>query len=71
MREWTLAQRPPFIVRAADVPERRHRYQNSDEEMAPSRAVGRTAGLPEIGVHLVRVLPGTRTSYPHCESAEE
>ena len=30
-------RRPPFIVASADVPERIHRYPNSDEGMAPSR----------------------------------
>ena len=64
-------KRPPFIIASSDIPERRHRYPNSLEEMAPSRAVGRAAGLVRIGIHLVRVVPGTRTSYPHAESAEE
>ncbi len=39
--------------------------------MAPSRPVGRAAGLLQIRIHLVRVPPGRRTSYPHAESAEE
>jgi uncharacterized cupin superfamily protein len=63
--------RPPFIVSSADVPERIHRYPNSTEGMAPSRPVGRTAGLLKIGIHLVRIPPGTRTSWPHAESQEE
>ena len=63
--------RPPFIVRAADVPERQHQYPGSEEKMSPSRAVGRSAGLLRIGIHLVRVAPGTRTSYPHAEEDEE
>jgi uncharacterized cupin superfamily protein len=66
-----MPARPPFIISAADVPEKRHRYPNSQEEMAPSRPIGRTAGLLQLGIHLVRVLPGTRTSYPHAESTEE
>jgi len=66
-----MPSRPPFIISSADVPETRHRYPNSQEEMAPSRAVGRAAGLLRVGIRLVRVLPGTRTSYPHAESAEE
>src|SRR5260370_36366028 len=48
-----------------------YQYPNSDEKMAPSRAVGHAAGLQRIGVHLVRVAPGTRTSYPHAEEDEE
>lgn len=63
--------RPPFIVSAADVPETRHRYPRSDEDMAPKRAIGRAAGLKQVGIHLVRLPPGTRTSYPHAESSEE
>ena len=63
--------RPPFIIASADVPERIHRYPNSTEGMAPSRPVGRAAGLRRIGIHLVRVTPGTRTSWPHAESSEE
>ena len=63
--------RPPFIVSSADVPERIHRYPNSTEGMAPSRPVGRAAGLLKIGIHLVRIPPGTRTSWPHAESLEE
>jgi len=63
--------RPPFIVSSSDVPEKVHRYPNSDEDMAPARPIGRAAGLLRIGIHLVRVPPGRRTSYPHAESAEE
>ena len=64
-------RRPPFIISSADVPERIHHYPRSTEGMAPSRPIGRTAGLMRIGLHLVRVPPGTRTSWPHAESAEE
>ncbi len=63
--------RPPFIVSSADVPEQVHRYPHSDEDMAPSRPIGRAAGLRQVGIHLVRVTPGSRTSFPHAESAEE
>lgn len=63
--------RPPFIVSAADLPETRHRYPGSDEDMAPKRSIGRVAGLERIGLHLVRLPPGTRTSWPHAESSEE
>ena len=57
-----MTRRPPFIVSSADVAERIHRYPNSTEDMAPSRPIGRTAGLLRIGIHLVRVPPGARTS---------
>jgi uncharacterized cupin superfamily protein len=63
--------RPPFIVSVAELPETRHSYPDSSEQMSPSRAVGRVAGLRRIGVHLVRVVPGSRTSFPHAEQDEE
>jgi uncharacterized cupin superfamily protein len=66
-----MPERPPFIIRGADVDERRHQYPNSDEKMSPSRPIGARAGLLRIGVHLVRVMPGTRTSWPHAEEDEE
>jgi len=66
-----MPKRPPFIIATADVPERIHKYPNSDEPMAPSRPVGKTAGLLRIGLHLVRVPPGQRTSWPHAEENEE
>jgi uncharacterized cupin superfamily protein len=66
-----MSKRPPFIVSSSDVPETIHRYPASEEGMAPSRAIGRAAGLLRVGIHLVRVPPGARTSYPHAESAEE
>ena len=66
-----MPPRPPFIVSAADVPEKSHRYPDSTEDMAPARAIGRAAGLLQVGIHLVRVPPGSRTSFPHAESTEE
>src|SRR5262245_28002912 len=64
--------RPPFIVSSQDVPERPpHKYPGSDEPMAPSRPVGVTAGLERIGIHITRVPPGYRTSWPHAEEDEE
>jgi uncharacterized cupin superfamily protein len=66
-----MPQRPPFILSAADVPETQSRYPNSEEELAPKRALGRAAGLLRLGIHLVRVPPGARTSYPHAEAGEE
>ncbi len=63
--------RPPFIVSTADLAERRHIYPQSQEQMAPNRAAGRVAGLQRIGINLQRLLPGTRSSWPHAESDEE
>ena len=63
--------RPPFLLSSSDVQETTHTYPNSDEKMAPSRPIGRAAGLLRIGVHLCRVPPGSRTSWPHAEEDEE
>ena len=67
----TTPRRPPFIIATDDAPETMHRYPHSDEPMAPSRAIGRIAGLLRIGLHSVRVPPGYRTSWPHAEEDEE
>src|SRR5690348_5731920 len=64
-------KRPPFIVSSESVPERTHQYPGSEEPMAPSRAIGRAAGLLKIGLHVQRLPPGHRTSWPHAESKEE
>ena len=64
-------QRPPFIIAAASVPERRHQYPNSDEYMGYERGIGRAAGLLKIGVNLMRMPPGSRSSWPHAEEKEE
>lgn len=71
MSDTAIKPRPPFIVSSADVPETVHRYPKSDEPMAPSRAIGRAAGLDMIGLHMVRVPTGYRTSWPHAEENEE
>lgn len=63
--------RPPFIVSTADVPEKTDRYPKSDEVLCHGRAIGKHAGLLRIGLHVVRLEPGHRTSYPHAESNEE
>lgn len=64
--------RPSFIVSAADVESRSHRYPESpDEPMAPARAIGQAAGLKHIGLHIHDVEPGQRISFPHAESHEE
>jgi len=59
--------RPPFIISSADIPETMHKYPNSDESMAPSRAIGRAAGLLRVGLHVQRVPPGYRISWPHAD----
>lgn len=63
--------RPPFIVSRADVPERAGQYKNSTEVLSHGRAIGKAAGMLRIGLHVERVPPGHRTSYPHAEEDEE
>jgi uncharacterized cupin superfamily protein len=65
------SNRPAFLISSADVPETTHRYPNSDEPLAPARAIGRAAGLRKIGLHVQRVPPGSRVSWPHAEETEE
>lgn len=63
--------RPPFIVHATDVDEEVWSYPGSDEKLCPGRPIGRAAGLVRTGVHLERITPGTRTSWPHAEADTE
>lgn len=63
--------RPPFIVHESQVEETTSWYPGSAEVHCPSRAIGRAAGLSRTGIHAERLLPGTRTSFPHAEEDEE
>jgi uncharacterized cupin superfamily protein len=67
----TGSKRPAFIISTESVPERENRYPNSDESCGHRRAIGRAAGLLRLGINLVRLLPGRRSSWPHAESREE
>lgn len=64
-------ERPPFIVSSEIVKEEHGQYPNSDEGLGFTRRVGRAAGLRKIGINLVRLPPGHRTSWPHAEEKEE
>ncbi len=66
-----MSQRPPFIISTTDVPEELGRYPDSDEDMSHGRPIGKVAGLMRIGLHVERIEPGHRTSYPHAEEKEE
>ena len=63
--------RPPFIVSTAAVVEEPGRYPQSDEVLSYGRAIGKAAGLQRVGLHVERLPPGHRTSYPHAEWDEE
>jgi uncharacterized cupin superfamily protein len=64
-------ERPPFIIASASCPESRHHYPSSDEYQGYNRSVGKAAGLLKIGVHVMRLPPGERSSWPHAEEREE
>ena len=63
--------RPPMIVSTADVPESPGRWGELPEIFGLGRPVGHDAGLQRIGLHVVRLQPGMRSSYPHAEEDEE
>ena len=64
-------ERPAFIISSSDIAEAAARYPHSDEVLSYGRAIGKAGGLLEIGLHLERLEPGHRTSYPHAEEKEE
>jgi uncharacterized cupin superfamily protein len=64
-------KRPPFIIAAASCPEASHKYPHSDEYTGHQRSISRVAGLLKIGVNLVRLKSGERSSWPHAEEKEE
>jgi uncharacterized cupin superfamily protein len=65
-----MSSRLSFIVSTSELPEYSHVYPQSEEAMAPVRRLGRAAGLVRIGINVQRMLPGTRSSWPHAESDE-
>lgn len=65
------AKRPPFIISAASVPERSNHYPHTDENNGYQRSIGFAAGLLRLGVNLMRLPPGERSSWPHAEENEE
>lgn len=66
-----MSDRPSFIVSPADVPEELDQYPDSPEELGHGRAIGKAAGLVRQGLHVVRLEPGHRSSWPHAEELEE
>jgi len=66
-----MSDRPPFIISSAEVPEEIGRYPGSDETFSRGRPIGKAAGLLRIGLHIERLPPGHRLSYPHAEEKEE
>jgi uncharacterized cupin superfamily protein len=67
-----MAERPPFIRhwREIQLPDD-NRYPGSRERLTLDANFGRAFGMQRVGFNHVIVPPGRRTSWPHCESAEE
>jgi uncharacterized cupin superfamily protein/nucleoside-diphosphate-sugar epimerase len=66
------APRPPFVKAVAELPnDGGGRYAGSDEVLSIGTDVGTPLGLTRLGVHVERVPPGRRTSWPHAHSHEE
>jgi len=67
-----MPSRPHFIAHWTELenPAAGH-YRGDDEPLGFDASVGEKLGLTRIGIHHLRVPPGTRISYPHAESAEE
>ena len=63
--------RPPFILSSSDVCEEVGVYDGSTERMSFGRPIGGAAGLKKLGLHLERLPPGHRTSWPHAEEVDE
>ena len=63
--------RPPFIISTSDLPEEPDRYPETEEILSYDRAIGRTAELVRLGLHVLRLQPGHRASWPHAEEKEE
>ena len=66
-----MPARPPFIVSTQGLPESQWSYPGSTEKHAHKRDLGERAGLVRIGLNVLRVPPGHRTSWPHAEEKEE
>ncbi len=47
------------------------RYPDSHELLSHGAPIGRRLGLQGVGVHIERLTPGRRTSWPHAERYEE
>lgn len=64
-------RRPPFIKHAATLKGEEWSYDGSTEKMAEVTELGDAVGLTHIGVSIVRLAPGQRSSYPHAHSKED
>jgi uncharacterized cupin superfamily protein/nucleoside-diphosphate-sugar epimerase len=63
--------RPDFIRNLAAIAAESWSYPGSSEKHGAEQNLGDAVGLTRVGVALVRLPPGQRTSWPHAHSAEE
>jgi uncharacterized cupin superfamily protein/nucleoside-diphosphate-sugar epimerase len=63
--------RPPFVVNAATLPAEDWSYPGRAEKHGKEINLGDGVGLKRVGVCLVELPPGRRSSLPHAHSAEE
>ncbi len=62
----------PFIGNYKDFMEEDNQtYKGSDELLAYGAPVGEKLGLKKMGIHIVTIPSGRRTSWPHAEKGEE
>lgn len=67
-----MQKRPSFIGNYKEfIEEDKSSYAGSDELLAIGSPVGKRLGLQKMGIHIVTIPPGRRTSWPHAESQEE
>lgn len=68
-----MTDRPPFVVRSADLPEHEAAYPPpfDAEKLSFGRDLGRAAGSRTLGAWRERLTPGRRTSFTHAHLQEE
>lgn len=65
-------KKPSYIGNYKDfISEDNNSYNGSDELLAIGSPVGEKLGLKKMGIHVVTIPPGRRTSWPHAEKGEE
>ena len=66
-----MARLPRCVVVPDALPEKPGRYAGARETLSYGKRLGSRAGLRTLEVHLERLPPKHRTSYPHAHKDEE
>jgi uncharacterized cupin superfamily protein len=68
-----VARQPAVVAHWKDIldPDKNNNYPGSEEKHANAASFGRRARFSRLGIHLDRLKPGRRTSWPHAERDEE